>query len=247
MALNVKIDTFEGPFDLLFHLIEKDQLDIYDIPIAELTDQYLVFLEEITEKKLDLASEFIVMAATLLSIKSKMLLPSSKQEQERPIELAAAEDVEDPRVELVQKLLEYKKYKELSFILKTKEQEQWKIFKRPPEDLSHLWSDDFSLSNISLRDLKFSFISIMNNTKSTIEIPKITKDPMPLSTKIREIYKTLRLLNSKVPFSKLYDYKTSRIEIVVTFLAVLELIKMNRILAAQEKQFGEIVLTCREV
>ena len=105
MALNVKIEAFEGPFELLFHLIEKNQIDIYDIPIAELTDQYLVYLEDIDESQLDTASEFIVMAATLLSIKSRMLLPST-QNEEVQLELAAADEEIDPRGILVEKLLE---------------------------------------------------------------------------------------------------------------------------------------------
>ena len=246
MALNVKIDAFEGPFDLLFHLIEKNQIDIYDIPIAELTEQYLSCLEEISENELDSASEFLVMAATLLSIKSKMLLPS-KQSQEVQLELAAMEDNDDPRSELINKLLEYKKYKEISIVLKTKEQEQELIFKRPPEDLSSMWVEDFPLSEITFEDLKSTFESVMDKKMPEEKVSKITKDPMRLSRKIMEVYRTLKQLKSKVFFSKLYGHKTSKIEKIITFLAVLELIKMNRIFAAQEKQFGEIVLICREV
>ncbi|AEE91510.1 Segregation and condensation protein A [Tepidanaerobacter acetatoxydans Re1] len=244
MTLNIKIDAFEGPFDLLFHLIEKNQIDIYDIPIADLTEQYLSFIEEIRENKLDLASEFLVMAATLLSIKSKLLLPSN-QNQEVQSELAAMED-DDPRDDLVNKLLEYKKFKEISLALKAKEEEQKLILKKPPEDLSYVWATDFSISKISLEDLKSSFISVMNKKKPEEKISKITKDSMPLSHKITEVYKTLKRLKSQVRFSKLFSYDASKTEIIMTFLAILELIKMNRILAAQEKQFGEIVLTCRE-
>ena len=121
MAFNFIIEAFEGPLDLLFHLIEKNRIDIYDIPIAELTDQYLNYLKNISEHQLDLASEFLVMASTLLSIKSKMLLPT-RQNQDDELELATTEDESDPREELVQKLLEYKKFKEISLILKAKEQ-----------------------------------------------------------------------------------------------------------------------------
>jgi segregation and condensation protein A len=245
VALNVKIDAFEGPFDLLFHLIEKNQIDIYDIPIAELTKQYLNCLENMNEKELDIASEFLVMAATLLSIKSKMLLPS-KQSQELQLELAAMEDDDDPRSELINKLLEYKKFKEVSLILKTKAQEQDLILKRPPEDLTHIWVEDFPLSEITFEDIISSFESVMNKKKPEEKVSKITRDPMPLSRKVREIYRTLRQLKSKVFFSNLCGQKTSKIEIIITFLAVLELIKMNRIFAAQEKQFGEIVLISRE-
>ncbi|NLU09844.1 MAG: segregation/condensation protein A [Tepidanaerobacter acetatoxydans] len=244
MTLNIKIDAFEGPFDLLFHLIEKNQIDIYDIPISDLTEQYLSVIEEISENELDLASEFLVMAATLLSIKSKLLLPSN-QNQEAQSELAAMED-DDPRDDLVNKLLEYKKFKEISLALKAKEEEQKLIFKKPPEDLSYVWAADFSISKISLEDLKSSFISVMNKKKPEEKISKITKDSMPLSRKVIEVYKILKRLKSQVRFSKLFSYDASKVEIIMTFLAILELIKMNKILATQEKQFGEIVLTCRE-
>lgn len=246
MALNVKIDAFEGPFDLLFHLIEKNQIDIYDIPIAELTEQYLSYLEDTSENELDLASEFLVMAATLLSIKSKMLLPT-KQSQDVQLELAAMEDDDDPRSDLINKLLEYKKFKEISYVLKTKEQEQELILKKPPEDLSHIWAEDIPLPEITFEELKSSFESVMNKEKPEEKISKVTKDPIPLSRRVVEVYRKLRQLKSRVFFSKLYSNKTPKVEIIITFLAVLELIKMNRIIAAQEKLFGEIVLSCREV
>ncbi|HHY70670.1 MAG TPA: segregation/condensation protein A [Thermoanaerobacterales bacterium] len=245
MTLNVSLDAFEGPFDLLFHLIEKNQIDIYDIPIAELTEQYLNYIEEISENELDLASEFLVMAATLLSIKSKMLLPSN-QNQEMQLELVATDD-DDPRSDLMVKLLEYKKYKEISYVLKTKEQEQELIFKKPPEDLSHMWVEDFPLSEITFIDLKISFKSVMNTNKPEEKISKIAKELMPLSRKITEVYRKLKQLKSRILFSKLYDHETPKLEIITTFLAVLELIKMNRVFADQEKPFGDIVLVCREV
>jgi len=246
VALNIKINTFEGPFDLLFHLIEKNQIDIYDIPIADLTEQYLDYIHKITENQLDLASEFLVMAATLLSIKSKMLLPS-KPKQEVASELAVAEDNDvDPRSELMHKLLKYKKFKEISILLRKKEEEQEFIFKRPPEDLSLMWADEIPLSEITFEDLKLAFKSVMSKKKPEEKVSKITKDPIPLSRKVMEIYRTLKQ-KSKIFFSKLYDKKTSKLEIITTFLAVLELVKMKRINAFQEKQFGEIVLTYREV
>ena len=225
----------------------KNRIDIYDIPIAELTDQYLNYLKNISEHQLDLASEFLVMASTLLSIKSKMLLPT-RQNQDDELELATTEDESDPREELVQKLLEYKKFKEISLILKAKEQEQEKILKRPPTDLSYLWADDFSISGVTLEDLKLSIKTVLNkDSNRELQTPKIPRDPIPLSRKIREVYKTLRQFNSKVFFGKLYGSKTSKAEVIVTFLAVLELIKMKKIAATQEKPFGEIVLSCREV
>lgn len=128
MTLNVSLDVFEGPFDLLFHLIEKNRIDIYDIPIAELTEQYLDYIGDISKNELDLTSGFLVMAATLLSIKSRMLLPSSRA-NEIQSEVALTVD-EDPRSDLMTRLLEYKKYEEISNVLKEKEQEQRLIFKK---------------------------------------------------------------------------------------------------------------------
>lgn len=245
MALNIKIDAFEGPFDLLFHLIEKNQIDIYDIPIAELTEQYLNYIDEITESQLDSASEFLVMAATLLSIKSKMLLPKLKQDVE--LELVATEDdCVDPRSELMNKLLEYKKFKEISMLLKKREQEQELIFKKLPEDLSLMWTNEITLAEVTFEDIRLAFKSVLYKKKPEERVSKVRKDPMPLSRRVIEIYRMLRH-KSKIFFSRLYDKKTSKLEIITTFLAVLELVKMKRINAVQEKQFGEIVLTCREV
>jgi len=242
VSLTVKLDAFEGPFDLLFHLIEKNQIDIYDIPIAELTEQYLNYIDKITESQLDSASEFLLMAATLLNIKSKMLLPK----QEQALEFAATEDVSvDPRDELMNKLLEYKKFKEISLLLKKKEQEQELIFKKPPEDLSSMWANEIEFTDISFEDIKLAFKAVMNKKKPVAKVSHIQREPMPLSRKVIEIYAILKK-KSKLLFSKLYNKKSSKLEIITNFLAILELIKMKRIKAVQEKQFGEIVLIYRE-
>jgi len=245
VSLNVKIDTFEGPFDLLFHLIEKNQIDIYNIPIAELTEQYLNYIDEISEDQLDSASEFLLMAAILLNIKSKMLLPKPKEEHVS--ELAASEDDNaDPRSELMNKLIEYKKFKEISLILKQKEQEQELVLKKPPEDLSSIWANEIELANITFEDIKLAYKSVINKEKPQKVVSKIQKDPIPLSRKIIEVYKLLKR-KSKLFFSRLCNNKSSKLEMITTFLAVLELVKMRRIYAVQEKQFEEIVLTYREV
>jgi segregation and condensation protein A len=241
MALNVKLEAFEGPFDLLFHLIEKNQIDIYDIPIAELTDQYISYLQDLDEKELDLASEFLVMAATLLSIKSKMLLPVPKDNQVQ-LELAVGEDDLDPREELVDKLVEYKKFKDIALILREKEEEQSKIFKRPPEDLSFLWPEGFSISEVTLKDLVMAFSDLMKRKTRENKVHTVLKDPVPLEKKIREVFQVVSRSKAGVFFSRLFDHRRSRVELIVTFLAVLELIKMNRIKAIQERLFGEIVL-----
>lgn len=244
MALNIKLEAFEGPFDLLFHLIEENQIDIYDIPIAELTDQYLSYLKNINEEQLDTASEFLVMAATLLSIKSKMLLPKQEDKQVQ-LELSAAEDEEDPRDVLVSRLVEYKKFKAISLELKKREEEQALILKKKPEDLSHIWPEDFVLSDLTLDDLINAFVSLLSKEKPRDETYHVSQDPLPLPIRIKELYKLLKELKKKVFFSQLFGDEASKSEVIVTFLAVLELVKRNKILAAQDRMFGEIALTYR--
>lgn len=245
MALNVKLGAFEGPFDLLFHLIEKNQIDIYDIPIAQLTDQYMECLKDMRENQLDLASEFLVMAATLLSIKSRMLLPGTKNDQVQ-LELAVGVDEIDPRKELVDMLVEYKKFKDIAEVLKIREEEQRKIFKRPPEDLSYLWNGEFTISNINLDDMKSIFSNLITKKKQQERPHTLSKDPYPLSKRVREIYKIITG-KTKIFFSRLINKSYSKMELIVTFLAVLELIKMNKIFAAQEHIFDDILVMKKEV
>src|SRR5690606_4106514 len=134
MQYNVKIDAFEGPLDLLLHLINRLEIDIYDIPVAEITEQYLFYIHTMKELQLDIASEYLVMAATLLAIKSKMLLP--KHEDEQLEDEIGMEMEEDPRDELVERLVEYRKYKEAAEDLKELEQERGLMFTKPPSDLT---------------------------------------------------------------------------------------------------------------
>ena len=132
-ACTIKIDNFEGPFDLLFHLIEKNQFNIYDIPINTITDQYMDYLFAMQEMDLEIASEFLVMASTLLHIKSKMLLPSRKEEQQQE---------EDPREELVSRLLEYRKYKDFSYVLREREKEWTRVWWKLPEPITCVRRDE---------------------------------------------------------------------------------------------------------
>lgn len=245
MSLNVKLEAFEGPFDLLFHLIEKNEIDIYDIPIAELTDQYLSYLENMGQEQLDIASEFLVMAAILINIKSQMLLPP-RQDEQLKLELAAEEEELDPRAELVRKLVKYKKYKMIANILSDKEKKESRLYKTPTQDFSHLYDEDFSFPDITLEDLKSVFLNLINKKKVKPKVHVINKDPIPLTLKIKEIYLVIRHSKGKILFSKLN--KTSNLEeLVVTFLAILELVKLNKITANQNCIFGEIVIFQKEV
>lgn len=245
MSLNVKLETFEGPFDLLFHLIEKNEVDIYDIPIADLTDQYLSYLKDMGQEQLDIASEFLVMAATLVNIKSQMLLPP-RQDEQLKLELAVNEEELDPRAELVRKLVQYKKYKMIANILRDKEKNQSKLYKTPPQDFSHLYDEDFSFPDITLEDLKSIFLNLINKKAKKPKIHIVNKDPIPLTLKIKEVYLIIKHNEGKVLFSKLNE--TSNLEeLVVTFLSILELVKLNKVIANQNSIFGEIVIFQREV
>lgn len=248
MSLNVKLEAFEGPFDLLFHLIEKNEIDIYDIPISDLTDQYLSYLKNMDRKQLDIASEFLVMAATLVKIKSQMLLPIHQDNEEQvKLELAANNEELDPRTELVRRLVEYKKYKIVARILQKKEEEENKLFKRPPQDFSHLNAEkDFSLSGLTLKNLKSIYHDLINKKRTKPKMHIVKKNPIPLTLKIKEVYHIVENNDKKILFSDLTTKISTLGEFIVTFLAVLELIKLSKIIADQNILFGEIIIFQRK-
>lgn len=243
MAISIKLDIFEGPLDLLLHLIKKAEVDIYDIPISDITEQYIAYLKQMEELDLELASEFLVMAATLLEIKSRMLLPRKKSEDE----IAADED---PRKELVEKLVEYKKYKEFAETLKVIEGGN-KVFFKEPEIIDDLEeNEEVFFKNITLENLMTAFKKVVDNYESRFnkraEIPEnIDYDEYRIEDKIEFIKETVREKRS-VYFSSIFENANSKMEIVVTFLALLELIKLRMILAVQYENFGDILLEGQE-
>ncbi|QCX32660.1 segregation/condensation protein A [Caloramator sp. E03] len=239
MSINIKLEMFEGPLDLLLHLIKKSEVDIYNIPIAEITDQYIAYLKAMEDLDLEIASEFLVMASTLLEIKSKMLLPrtSNKEDEE-------SADV-DPRQELVQKLVEYKKYKE--FAEKLKEYEKSSIiFFKDPEIIDDIENKDIYFNNITVENLMKAYKNVINayekkfNKRS--EIPKdIDYDEFKIEDKMEYIKSTIYSYK-RVSFNKFFENAKSKLEIVVTFLAMLELIKLKIIRAIQYRNFEEIII-----
>lgn len=239
MAINVKLEAFEGPLDLLLHLIEKAEVDIYDIPIADITAQYLHYISIMEIHDLEVSSEFIVMAATLLEIKSKMLLPKQKKEEN-------SEDFIDPREELIRKLIEYKKYKEASLELKDKLGIYDKVFYKPPEPIEDYLTDATSISNISLDMLYISFRNILlkNESKNRVNFREIYREVVTVEDKIRLINK---LLTSKPSFyfDDLFVSCYNKYEIIVTFLAVLELLKRRSLIIEQEKNYARILIKRR--
>lgn len=239
MTYKVQLPVFEGPLDLLLYLIKKDELNIYDIPISKITEQYLEHLEVMKLLDLEIAGEFIVMAATLMHIKSKMLLPPVEGENEE-----LTEEV-DPREELVKKLLEYKKFKEAAGNLKDMHSKQKDTFTRVPGSEKPKVEEDDTYFEASLFDLLTAFSKVLK------EIPKNTfheviKDEFTVSDKIHQILHVL-VEKTTIYFKDLFVSKDgkkamSKGEVVSTFLAILELVKLKEIVVKQSNPFGDIEL-----
>jgi segregation and condensation protein A len=226
--INIKIPIFEGPFDLLLHLIRENKLDIYDIPIAKITSQYLEYIEIMKELNLEIAGEFIVMAATLIHIKSRMLLPPDEE---------TAEEQEDPRQELVQRLLEYQKFKEAAQDFRTREEDWMKIFRREPVSLSEEEEGELSLFDLSLFDLLDAFKKILD--KAPPEVVSITKETLTVKDKMFVIMEILEGQET-VRFEGLFKDGITRVQLIVTFVALLELIRLGLARVYQEREFGNI-------
>ena len=232
MTYKVKLDVFEGPLDLLLYLIQKEEVDIYDIPIAKITDQYLEYLELMQLLDLSIAGEFLVMAATLMHIKSKMLLPPEQVEGEEKPE-------EDPRAELVRRLLEYKKFKEAAGELSQMESHHKHFFSRvgPGVDVEELPREE-EFFEASLFDLITAFTKVLKDIPKDI-FYKVVKDEFTVSEKIHDL---LHLVADKksILFTELFKAAKTKFEIITIFLAILELIKIREIIIIQAAPFGEI-------
>lgn len=225
---NIKIPVFEGPLDLLLHLIRENKIDIYDIPIAIITHRYLQYIKIMKELDLDIAGEFLVMAATLIHIKSRMLLP--------PDEEAPPEEQEDPRHELVQKLIEYQAFKEAALSLRQREDEWTRVFQREP--LSDEKDDEgIYLSDVNLFDLLEAFKKILDT--SPPEVATITKETLTVKDKMSLIMEMLEGQEA-IRFEEFFKDGITRSQLIVTFIALLELIRLGLLRAYQEREFGNI-------
>jgi segregation and condensation protein A len=231
----VKLEIFEGPLDLLLYLIKRDELDIYDISIERITRQYLEYLQAFKELNIDVAGEFIVMAANLLYIKSRSLLPVDQQ----PPEEEAEED--DPRWELIRQLIEYKKFKEAAAQLHDRALEQENIFVRggisTAESVRPLL-----LGEVGIFQLINAFQNVIKRVEAREELQQIFGENYTVSDKIETILARVSE-GGALKFSELFAEMASRIEIVVTFLALLELIRLKQVRAIQPGQFSEIEIT----
>ena len=232
MSYKVRLELFEGPLDLLLYLVKKDHLNIYDIPIAAVTEQYMRYLELMKLLDLNIAGEFLVMAATLLQIKSKMLLPVDETQQE-------PQEEEDPRAELIKRLLEYEKFKEIAENLRQKETAQQEVFKRPKAEAGVEIPEDTGMYfEASIFDLISAF------SKALEDIPRdmfyeVIKDEFTIEEKVHQILHLL-LVETSIKLSQLFARAKHKIEVIVTFLAILELIRMKEVVARQKGLFDEI-------
>ncbi|MBQ9887480.1 MAG: segregation/condensation protein A [Lachnospiraceae bacterium] len=248
MALSVKLEVFEGPLDLLLHLIEKNKIDIYDIPIAEITEQYLEYVSAMESQDLDVVSDFLLMAATLLDIKTRMLLPAVVNEDG---------EEEDPRQELVQRLLEYKMYKYISGELREYEEDAgFVLYKEPtipdevskyvpPVDLEEL------LADVDVKKLTKLFQMVIKKQKDKIDpirsnFSTVQRETFKVSDKIINII-NFASHKQKFSFTELLEAQSTRVEIIVTFLAVLELMKMGKITLNQEGFNEDIMIEANEI
>jgi segregation and condensation protein A len=231
----VRLEVFEGPLDLLLYLIKREELDIYNIPIERITRQYMEYLALMRLLDLNIAGEFLVMAATLMMIKSRLLLPV----EERP-ELEAEE--EDPRWDLVRQLVEYKKFKEAATHLQQREWQRTNVFLRGLEPAVPTEPDPgLVLADVSMFDLIAAFNDALKRVRVE-ELGEIFAEPFTVADKIEYILITLRQ-RERLAFSNLFQNMATRQEITCTFLALLELIRLRQVAAVQEREFGEIVLS----
>lgn len=242
MDYKIVLDGFEGPLDLLLSLIERAKIDIYDIPINIITEQYIEYIYAMEELNLSIASEFIMMAATLLEIKSKMLLPQE-------VIIVDDEEIEiDPREELVKRLIEYKKYKEVAEELRVSEDIESKVYYKPREDLSEftdIYEDiQFDL-NLLLKSIN-RIISRRGMKNITLDVSEIQREEFTLKDCMDELLSKLKF-KKQINFEDLLSENFSRNEIVAYFLSVLELIRLRRIKVFQEKMDRELIITSRDV
>lgn len=226
----IKLQAFEGPMDLLLHLIEKNKIDIYDIPIAELTQQYLDYLDKFREFNIEIASSFLVMAATLLQIKSKLMLPQREEE---------GESAEDPRLELIERILEYRKFKQMSEMLDSMADIHERLVSRAPMRLpvTHL-----PPQNLSLECLIEAFRTVVA-VKAELAVPRaiVESESFTINEKMEAILSLITRASGRLVFADAFS-TGSRTELIVTFLALLELIKLKSVVVRQADVFADIYI-----
>ncbi|MGI5853376.1 MAG: segregation and condensation protein A [Bacillota bacterium] len=239
MSYLIHLDIFEGPFDLLLHLIERDELDIYDIPIARVTAEFLEYIRTMQLLNLHVASDFMVMAATLIQIKARMLLPKPVVSEK---ETALNEEEDDPRQELVEKLIEYKKYKELAKDLRAREEEFARVFVRPVTEIAdRLVIDENPLKGLNVWDLLEAFKNVLDSIAPEEEPAAVPKEEISIRQRMKEIMAGLAV-SGRVRFKDLFGNTSSRVALITGFIALLELMRLRKVRVSQDTTFGEIMI-----
>jgi len=229
----IVLPVFEGPLDLLLHLIRENKLDIYDIPIESITDQYLAYLAVMESLDLDIAGEFLVMAATLLEIKSKMLLPPDPTASEDEV-------IEDPRTALVERLIQYQRYKEAAEIFQSFETERQKVFSGAVRDIEIDYAP-FMLKDIKPDHLLEALRRILAEVgEGEDEVTTIARQKISIRMKMSEVWRKIKESGQGVLFDDLFEEPRQKTEIVVTFLAILELLRLQKIIVKQNHIFDRI-------
>jgi segregation and condensation protein A len=232
MTYRVKLEVFEGPLDLLLHLIKKEEVDVYDIPVARITDQYLQYVDLMQDMNLDVAGEYLVMAATLMHVKSRMLLPPSETDADEP--------EEDPRADLVQQLLEYQRYREAALVLGGRPLLLRDVFRREPEAPVRDEGEGIRLRDVSLADLLEAFREVLERaTRESFH--EIIHEEISIAECVQVILGRLEV-DGALRFRDLFAGSPTRRRLVATFLALLELVKGQAVRACQEEEYGEILL-----
>jgi segregation and condensation protein A len=227
--LTIRLDAFEGPLDLLLHMIKKEEIDIWNIPIAIVTEQYLEYLQIMKDLNINIAGEWLVMAATLIHIKSRMLLPPD------PVENIGEEIEDDPRRELVYELLEHQKFKNAAEMLYTREEVENAVWAKPPADALE---DAEEVVSVTLFDLLRAFNDIVKRFEEQGAI-EIGRDEVTVEQKIADI-RRLFMVHDRVLFSTFFAAVNSKRHLIATFLALLELVRLHEVGLLQEKAFDEI-------
>ncbi len=227
-GITIRLEAFEGPLDLLLHLIKQEEIDIYDIPIAHITEQYLEYLQIMKDLNINLAGEWLVMAATLIYIKSRMLVPQEQTGEVLPEE-------EDPRTELVYQLLEHQKFKNAAEMLYTREEVENATWNKPPAEVLEEGSEVVA---VTLFDLLRAFNDVIKRFESQ-RVLEVDQEEITIEQKITDI-RTRFIVHDKLLFSSFFTEARSKRHLIVTFLALLELVRLHEVYLFQKKAFEEI-------
>ncbi len=240
----VKLQSFEGPFDLLVYLIENAEMSIYDIKISEITTQYLAYIKAMEERDVALAAEFMVLASSLIEIKSKMILPRMTEDGQALVE-------EDPRTELVARLVEYKQFKEIAEMLEQREERSFNIFEKPQEDISQYLDNPDEYLSLGLKDFASAF-SLFIQKKQRVEAvrkhyTRIERERASMEKRISSILKAVRMKIGQIfSFKEFIQDKKDRYDVVVTFMSLLEMAKARAVKVEQHVTYGDIEVSAGE-